>query len=198
MSIPTINWDEIKAVYVTTAMSTKNLAKKYGISLSKVQEKCARDGWVAARMAFRAQAAAKAVDQAVNVEADRLGKIINAANSMATVIEAMYVDPQQFHRHIVTDTMIDEDGGKTIMTVERQFDKVDTRAIRDMTGALKDMTLVLRNLHNLPTQAEAEAQRIAAERLKLEQRKADAAEKAGEVDKSIVVKLEGDLEAFAK
>lgn len=189
MSIPTINWDEIKAVYVTTAMSTKNLAKKYGISLSKVQEKCARDGWVAARMAFRAQAAAKAVDQAVNVEADRLGKIINAANSMAAVIEAVYKDPDQFHRHLVVNMDVTE---------EKTFDKVDTKAIRDMTVAIKDMTLVLRNLHNLPTQAEAEAQRIAAERLKLEQRKADAAEKAGEVDKSIVVKLEGDLEAFAK
>lgn len=193
-----INWEEIKAVYVTTDQSTTKLAEKYRVSLSALQKKCRLDGWVAARMAFRAQAAAKAVDQAVDVEADRLGKIINAANSMATVIEAMYGDPQQFHRHIVTDTMIDEDGGKAIMTVERQFDKVDTRAIKDMTGALKDMTLVLRNLHNLPTQAEAEAQRIAAERLKLEQRKVDAAEKAGEVDKSIVVKLEGDLEAFAK
>ena len=81
---------------------------------------------------------------------------------------------------------------------EKQFDKLDSKAIKDFTGALKDMTLVLRNLHNLPTQAEAEAQRIAAERLKLEQRKADAAEKAGEVDKSIIVRLEGDLEAYAK
>lgn len=192
------NWDEIKTVYVTTDLSTKGIAQKYHIGIAAVQKKCAADGWVAARMAFRAQAAAKAVDQAVDVEADRLSKIINAANSMATVIEAMYGDPQQFHRHIVTDTMIDEDGGKAIMTVERQFDKVDTRAIKDMTGALKDMTLVLRNLHNLPTQAEVEAQRIAAERLKLEQRKVDAAEKADQVDKSIVVKLEGDLEAFAK
>ena len=193
-----INWDEIRAVYVTTDLSTKALAQKFGVGISRLQAKCAKEGWVAQRMAFRAEAAAKAVDRAVDVEADRLGKIINAANSMAMVIEAMYGDSQQFHRHIVTDTMIDEDGGKTIMTVERQFDKVDTRAIKDMTGALKDMTLVLRNLHNLPTQAEAEAQRIAAERLKLEQRKVDAAEKAGEVDKSIVVKLEGDLEAFAK
>lgn len=184
-----INWEEIKSVYVTTDMSTKALARKYGIGKSQLQAKCAKDGWVAARMAFRAQAAAKAVDQAVDVEADRLSKIINAANSMATVIESAFTDPDQFHRHIVPDmdTM-----------VEKQFDKLDSKAIKDFTGALKDMTLVLRNLHNLPTQAEAEAQRIAAERLKLEQRKVDAAEKAGEVDKSIVVKLEGDLEAFAK
>lgn len=194
----TINWDAVKTVYVTTEMSLPQVSAKFGLKLHTVSERCRKDGWVAARMAFRAQAAAKAVDTAMDVEADRLGKIINAANSMAKVIETMYGDAQQFNRHIVTDTIIDEDGGKEILTVEKVFDKVDTRAIKDMTGALKDMTLVLRNLHNLPTQAEAEAQRIAAERLKLEQRKADAAEAANQVDKSIVVKLEGDLEAFAK
>lgn len=184
-----INWDAVKTVYVTTEMSLPQVSAKFGLKLHSVSERCRKDGWVAARMAFRAQAAAKAVDQAVNVEADRLGKIINAANSMAAVIEAVYKDPDQFHRHLVVNMDVTE---------EKTFDKVDTKAIRDMTVAIKDMTLVLRNLHNLPTQAEAEAQRIAAERLKLEQRKVDAAEKAGEVDKSIVVKLEGDLEAFAK
>ena len=184
-----INWDAVKTVYVTTEMTLPQVSAKFGLKLHSVSERCRKDGWVAARMAFRAQAATKAVDQAVNVEADRLGKIINAANSMAAVIEAVYKDPDQFHRHLVVNMDVTE---------EKTFDKVDTKAIRDMTVAIKDMTLVLRNLHNLPTQAEAEAQRIAAERLKLEQRKADAAEKAGEVDKSIVVKLEGDLEAFAK
>lgn len=183
------NWDEIKSVYVTTDLSTAGVAQKYNIGTSLVQKRCAADGWVAARMAFRAEAAAKAVDKAVDVEADRLGKIINAANSMAAVIENVYKDPDQFHRHLVVNAD---------MTEEKIYDKVDTKAIRDMTVAIKDMTLVLRNLHNLPTQAEAEAQRIAAERLKLEQRKADAAEAANQVDKSIVVKLEGDLEAFAK
>lgn len=184
-----INWNEIRAVYVSSNLSTKALAKRFSVGISQLQKKCSVEGWVAQRMAFRAQAAAKAVDEAIDIEADRLGKIINAANSMAAVIEGVYSDPEQFHRHIVLDmdTM-----------VEKQFDKVDTKAIRDMTAAIKDMTLVLRNLHNLPTQAEAEAQRIAAERLKLEQRKVDAAEKAGEVDKTVVVRLEGDLEEYAK
>ena len=183
------NWDAVKAAYVTTQMSLAEVAKKFGLKLHTVGEQSRKNGWVAARMAFRAQAAARAVDAAGDAEVDRLGKIISAANSMAAVIEGAFADPDQFHRHIVLDmdTM-----------VEKQFDKLASKAIKDFTGALKDMTLVLRTLHNLPTQAEAEAQRIAAERLKLEQRKVDAAEKAGEVDKSIVVKFEGDMEAFSK
>jgi len=193
-----INWDALKTLYVTTQLSLNDIAKREGIKLHTIQQRSRKDGWVAARMAFRTQAVAQAVDIAVDNEADRLAKIINAANSMASVIEAVYNDPKQFQRHVVVDTVIDEEGGKGILTVEKQFAAVNTKAIRDMTAAIKDMTLVLRNLHNLPTQAEAEAQRIAAERLKLEQRKVDAAEAANQVDKSIVVRLEGDLEAYAK
>lgn len=193
-----INWDELKTLYVTTQLSLNDIAKQKGMKLHTIQQRSAKDGWVAARMAFRTQAVAQAVDTAVDNEANRLTKIINAANSMAAVIESVYSDPEQFKRHVVVDTVIDEEGGKGILTVEKQFTAVNTKAIRDMTAAIKDMTLVLRNLHNLPTQAEAEAQRIAAERLKLEQRKVDAAEAANHVDKSIVVRLEGDLEAYAK
>ena len=193
-----INWDELKTLYVTTQLSLNDIAKQKGMKLHTIQQRSAKDGWVAARMAFRTQAVAQAVDTAVDNEANRLTKIINAANSMAAVIESVYSDPEQFQRHVVVDTVIDEEGGKGILTVEKQFTAVNTKAIRDMTAAIKDMTLVLRNLHNLPSQAEAEAQRIAAERLKLEQRKVDAAEAANQVDKSIVVRLEGDLEAYAK
>ena len=192
------NWDALKTLYVTTQLSLNDIAKREGIKLHTIQQRSRKDGWVAARMAFRTQAVAQAVDLAVDNEANRLAKIINAANSMASVIEAVYKDPEQFQRHVVVDTIMDEDGGKNILTMEKQFRAVNTKAVRDMTAAIKDMTLVLRNLHNLPTQAEAEAQRIAAERLKLEQRKVDAAEEANKVDKSIVVRLEGDLEAYAK
>ena len=193
-----INWDAVRTLYVTTQLSLAEVARREGLKAHTVTERSRKDGWVAARMAFRAEAAAQAVDLAVDNEANRLAKIINAANSMASVIEAVYKDTEQFQRHVVVDTVMDEDGGKGVLTVEKQVRAVNTKAVRDMTAAIKDMTLVLRNLHNLPTQAEAEAQRIAAERLKLEQRKVDAAEAANQVDKSIVVRLEGDLEAYAK
>ena len=194
-----INWDAVRTLYVTTQLSLAEVARREGLKAHTVTERSRKDGWVAARMAFRAEAAAQAVDLAVDNEANRLAKIINAANSMASVIEAVYKDPEQFQRHVVVDTITDEDGGKGVLTVEKQFRAVNTKAVRDMTAAIKDMTLVLRNLHNLPTQAEAEAQRIAAERLKLEQRKAEAAEKAAEVDREIVFRFEGEgVEEYLK
>lgn len=189
------DWDAVKTAYITSLLSLGQIAQQFGLKRHTVEQRSRKDGWVAARADFRARATVKAMEEAVDVEADRLGQIINAANNMATVIRNIFVDEQQFHRHLVTDTEIDEDGGKSIITVEREFDKVDTRAIKDLTGALKDMTLVLRNLNNLPTQAEAEAQRIAAERLEMDKRKLDA---ETNTDKEIRVVFADGMEAYAK
>lgn len=193
-----INWDAVKTVYITTQLSVPKVAAQFGLKTKTVSERCRKDGWVAARMAFRAQVAARTLDSAVDIEADKLRLIISAADNVIAILDRVSKDPDQFFRHVVTDTEFPDDGGKNIITREKIFDAVNSKALRDVGATIKDMMFVQRNLHNLPTQAEAEAQRIAAERLKLEQRKVDAAEAANQVDKSIVVRLEGDLEAYAK
>ena len=185
-----IDWKGIQTEYITGELSLVKLAKKHSLPLSTVQVRCRQEGWVAKRRDFRQQAVAVAVSEAVTDEADRLGKIITSAQRMSVVIEDVFKDGKQFYRHVVQDEI---EGEKT--TIEKIFDKADSKAIRDMTAALKDMTLVLRNLYNLPTQAEAEAQRIAAERLKLEQQKAAAADNT---DKKITVVMEGGWEDLAK
>lgn len=195
MGRETIDWGPIRTAYVTSIKSYKQIAEEFGITHAAILKKGREDGWVEQRRSFREKAAEKAIKGEINTEAKRLSKIIHAANKMADVIDGIFTDPEQFHRHIVTDTEIDEDGGKTILTVERVFDKVDTRAVKDLTGALKDMTLVLRNLFNLPTQAEAEAQRIAAERLEMDKRKLDA---ENSTDKTIRVVWDDGLEELAK
>lgn len=189
------DWEAVQSEYITTDQSLEELGRKHGIPRSTIQLRSGKEGWVAKRKAFKKKAVETAVECAVADEADRLGKIINAAQSMAGVIEDVFKDAKQFHRHLVTDTYIGDDGSKEILTVEKQFEKVDSRAVKDLTGALKDMTLVLRNLHNLPTQAEAEAQRIAAERLNMDKEKMKAADG---VDKTIHVVMSNGWEDLAK
>lgn len=190
--------DAVRSEYVTTEYSLPELGRKHSISLHTLQKRCRKEGWVALRQQYKNDALAIAMETAVAEEADRLGRIISAAQSMSRVIEDVFADKDQFHRHLVTDTYISEDGGKEIQTTEKTYKKVDSRAIRDLTSALKDMTYVLRNLHSLPTQAEAEAQRIAAERLKLEQRKVENAEAAEKTDKKVTVVLADGWEEYAK
>ena len=187
MGAPFVDWEAVRLAYISTVKSYRQVAREMGVSYSKIRAHGKDEDWPAQRVAYQREAAERAIASGIAQEADRLGKVINA---MADVIEGVFEDGQQFHRHLVPLRQ-----GKDEETVERIFDKVDSRAIKDLTGALKDMTQVLRNLYNLPTQAEAEAQRIAAERLKLEQRRLDA--ESG-TDKSIKVVLADGWEEMAK
>jgi hypothetical protein len=53
----------------------------------------------------------------------------------------------------------------------------------------------MRDFYNMPTPAQAEAQRIAAERLELDKRKAENDEVT---DTEVIVHFTGDIEEFSK
>lgn len=191
-----VDWSEIRLAYITSIKSYRQIAKDHKVPIGSVQKIGKEENWPALRQEYREKAAMIAIENEVNNEAERLSKIIKAANAMSDVIEGIFKDKDQFYRHLVQDEVYDPDSDCPVKTTEeRIFKKVDSRAIRDLTGSLKDMTMVLRNLYNLPTQAEAEAQRIASERLKIEQMKANA---ENNVDKRIEVILSADMEEFAK
>ena len=187
------DWAALAAAYITSDKSYKTIAAEHGLSRTAVAYKGAQEGWPAQRLEYRRKNARKAIERQGRKDVNKLLKLMEAADWLNDTIAGIRKDPQQFNRHLISMGM---DGCTD--TVEKIFEKVDTRAIRDLSGAIKDMTTATRNLYGLPTQAEAEAQRVAAEKLKLEQRKTDAAEKAGEVDRSIIVKFDGDMEAFSK
>ena len=191
-----IDWNALKAEYVTGTMTYRQLARDRAVSSTALSDHGKKEGWAELRRQYRIEAAQKAIDSEVDNEAERLAAVIKAANSMQGIILKVLGDDKQFFRHLVQDEIYNEDVGAAVKTTEeRIYKKADTRAIRDLTGAIRDMTSVLRNLYNLPTQAEREAQRIAAERLNMDKRKADMDE---QVDKSITVRLAGDLEAFSE
>lgn len=190
MGAPFVDWEAVRLAYISSVKSYRQVAREMGVSYSKTREHGRAEDWPAQRVAFQREAAERAIAAGVDQEANRLEKVINAANAMANVIDGVFADEMQFHRHLVS-IKYDKDEE----TVERVFDKVDSRAIKDLTGALKDMTLVLRNLYHLPTQAEIESQRIASERLELDKRKLDAETGA---DRSIKVVLADGWEEMAK
>lgn len=192
------DWDALKMEYVTTKTTYAKLAEKYGISISQIKIVAARDGWTNERKKFAARVQQKAYKKACNHEADRLARLITATTGAIDVAMRAIGDDEQFNRYLVerrekyavpvADDAA-EDGelppdGKLLerqWTEEQTYQKVDTKALKDLTGVLKDLTGLVRDLYGIPTQAQAEAQRIAAERLELERRKLDSGSSAPEV-----------------
>ena len=48
-----MDWDAIKQEYISTNISQRELAEKYGVSVSSLGKKCASEGWSGLRKKFR-------------------------------------------------------------------------------------------------------------------------------------------------
>lgn len=183
-----VNWEKIKVEYITTDISLRKLAKKYDIPYSNISRRSANEEWVEQRHRYKAKVTSKTVEKSANREANRLARLMDTTSKAIDVAVKAFGDADQFNRYIVErrekyafpTTGEDEEDPNLIAektwSEEQVYAKIDTKALKDMTAVLKDLTALMRDFYNMPTPAQAEAQRIAAERLELDKRKAEAAD----------------------
>lgn len=197
------DWAKLKSKYVKGTMTYRQLSADTGVSLTLINQHGSREHWPEARAEFRRKTAAKATQKASDAAAARLARVGDAAGELIERTLAAIGDPDQLNRYLVQRQQeyaepVEDNQGRFISrdswTEEQTFTKLDTKALREMTAALKDLTGILRNIYGIPTQAEAEAQRIAAERLEMD--KAKAATDAGSSD--IVVELPPEMEEWSR
>ena len=65
-----VDWGKIKAEYISTEISCKKLAEKYGLSPNVVSKKATKDGWQNARRKCGEKAAEKIVARSARAKAD--------------------------------------------------------------------------------------------------------------------------------
>lgn len=176
-----VDWNKIKAEYITTDISQRKLAVKYAVSHVAVSAHSSAEQWVEERERYRARTLAKTLEKSSEKDAGRLARLMDTTTKAIDVAVSAFEDAEQFNRYLVERKEkyavpeIDEDGEHAISerqwTEERIFRKIDTKALKELTNVLKDLTGLMRDFYNIPTPAQAEAQRIASERLALDQRK---------------------------
>ena len=109
----------------------------------------------------------KTEQKIANKRSDELAKVLDSSLLMRDRIMDAMNDPLQFNRYIVTEG---SKGGE-FHTEEVIKDKVDTKAIKEMTAALKAVESLIRSLNNIPTEAEMQRLQIERERFELEKEK---------------------------
>lgn len=162
-----IDWDAIKTEYVTTNISQRALIEKYKVNNVDLAKHSKNEKWVEERKKYKAKVTSKAIAKSCNKRANELAGILDAAFNIRDTIVGATKDPVQFNRYLVQ-----YGSGKDYDTEERIYDKVDTKAIREMTLALKAVEDLIRSIGNIPT--EAEMQRLRIEKEKWEREKAEA------------------------
>lgn len=176
------DWNAIKTEYIQGDISYSKLKEKHGVSMRQLAEHGRSENWVEARAEYRNKVATKSIEKAVEIESNRLAKLMTATSKVVDKALQALEDDEQFNRYIISEGI----GGGATVTEERIYKKTDTKALNDTVKIIKECAALMRDFYNIPTPAQAEAQRIAAERLELDKAKRAAEDNAEDAKLEIV------------
>ncbi|MCR5702998.1 MAG: hypothetical protein K6G85_00130 [Eubacterium sp.] len=163
----TINWDELEIEYITTKTTYRKLAEQHGVARSTLERQAKERQWTIKRRQYWDNIKANALARAGAREEDKLVALQEIADKMVNQLGKIMKDSKQFRRHVAEG--YDETGNVNI--VEAVVDKYDMKAIKNFTGAMREMTGVIRDLYELYPEPVKQQMKINRDKIKLEKEK---------------------------
>lgn len=147
------DWKKIREEYIATDITLEKLSKKHKIPKSTLYKKSSAGKWNLKKKEFGRKVEEKFTEKASEristQDVGKLDRLIRSADRMSEIIEEALEDEKQFKRYIVQKKV--KAGDNEIMeTEEKVFEKFDSRAIKDMTLSLKELTALIRGLNGIP------------------------------------------------
>lgn len=168
------DWNLIMTDYVTDAGSSlRKIAEKYGIRFTTVKEKARADSWFATKQEYQQKIRIKAATKVVTKKANQLAKELESADNISDrILKMLNEDPKQFNRHILQlETPVILKNGKVGIKkepIEVIYDKVDSKALKDIAQSLKLIEDMKRSMLDLQRLEQRQKHEIERERLELE------------------------------
>ena len=162
------DWNALKVEYVSGGMSYRELAEKHGIPPSTLMKAAAKGKWKEGRKKYGDSLVAEAVRKTQGEKIKKLQRVQQTADIVASRLLEIAHDEKQFYRHVVQVGL----GDGKYETQDVILKAANTKALRDVVAALKDMSQVIRNLYGILTVQELETLEIARARLELDKQKA--------------------------
>ena len=132
------DWGKIEQEYVSGKMSMEKLAEKYHVSISTFQKKAIERNFTEKRRIYAEKVKEKALARAQARDARTLGNLGSALDKAARLLNKYVADEKTLHTKIVNHM----DG----RLEEVQVAKVDTKALRDMTAAMREVSAAIKLL----------------------------------------------------
>lgn len=76
------DWEKIKAEYITTEISVRDLAQKYGVHYTTIGKKASKEGWQTLRQQQTNMTLTKILEADTEQKVDRATKLYNAADDL--------------------------------------------------------------------------------------------------------------------
>jgi uncharacterized protein YjcR len=171
------DWEKIKAEYISSSISTRDLAQKYGISYGTLRDRAQKEKWPEQRKKYRNRTVAKTVQKTSDRISSRIAKELEKeyfiADKLADVLASAVKNKQQFNRHLVQVKY--KHGFDEIQQVEEKiFDKVDMKAVSDAVKSLQGIEDIKRRIQGILTEPEKKRIDIENKKLALDREKANA------------------------
>lgn len=200
-----LDWEAIKTEYITTETSQSKLAKKYGVPRSTICKWCAREGWVEQRERYRAGVVQKTIERRAHEDSNQLTKMIDAAEKITGIAVGALDDESKLYTYMVERREKYEipvgsasgvpwvDGDPDTPVIEKQWVEdreskvLNTRALKDLSNIVREMTGLIRDFYNIPTPAQIEQKRINDQRLELERMKLNRGEDDDDGETGVVI-----------
>jgi hypothetical protein len=168
-----VDWDAIKQEYISTNISQRELAEKYGVSVSSLGKRCASEGWSGLRKKFRKKVEKKTMEKISRKKACELAKIGDCADKLVRLIDDSLNDTATVRQTIIKIVPSEDDEDEAEVE-EYCLQKLDTKYLRQMTAAMKDLMEILRDVYGKPNTVERANMKNARERVEIEKAKAAA------------------------
>ena len=152
------NWESIRAEYVTGDMSLRQLARDHDMPFSTLKKHLETHDFAKERDAYRRRVAQKATEDAERRDVAALSRLMTATERATDIVgDAMTNDT--IYGYLSTklaendeETGEKKPGGLTIT----KLPKADTRAIVNLTSAIKNLALTIKTINPDATAADGQ------------------------------------------
>ena len=109
-----IDWKTIETEYVTTDISHRQLAEKYGIGRSRLSQYASKEKWKEKRDKHRANTVAKAINAIASQQANRAVRLQTVADKLLTKVERLVDEGEE----LLTDTSVMRDIARVLKDIK--------------------------------------------------------------------------------
>ena len=142
-------WEKIKTEYITTDISYRNLADKYGMTYTRLHTRAYEENWKEAREEYKRNLVNKSVDLICEEQAQQIARALRIGNTMLEKIEESLneIDIMLVERTYKIKTTEVVDGH--MADVERSVKEYDKKKVAIDRAGLKQLSAVLRDLREI-------------------------------------------------
>ena len=137
-----MDWLKIKTEYITTDISYRKLAEKYGINYSVLGARGRAEGWVEQRTQFQNKTHTKTVEKIAEKKARQAAKVGDLADKLLIKLEQAI---EELDLKVTTHKVKTEEEGAEITREYREAEPggtVDRAGLRQLTGALRELQAI--------------------------------------------------------